>query len=130
MSLYTLSDSDTMEQDTKIKRAQFVDGCHDLQEEFGRAHPEVQTKLVTLYNPSCYGSSTWNLFGEWTKKLLTSWNVNLKYIWQLPHQTHRYFFEHRTESFKDSVGPEVSSICILNNRRTGKLSQVTTKDRA
>ena len=27
-----------------------------------------------------------------------SWNVNLKQIWKLPHQTHRYFFEKLTSS--------------------------------
>ena len=86
-----------MEQDAKVKRAIFIDGCHDLLEEFSKTNPEVQTKLTSLYHSSCYGSNTWNLYGEWPRKLLTSWNVNLKLIWQLPHETHRYFFEHLTE---------------------------------
>ena len=38
-----------------------------------------------------------DLYGSWTKKVFTSWNVSLKYIWDLPHSTHRYFFEHLTE---------------------------------
>ena len=92
----TLSEDGTMEQDVKIKRAIFIDGCHNLQQEFGQCHPEVQAKL-TLYNSSCYGSNTWNLFGDWTRKLLISWNVDLKQIWQLPHGTHRYFFEYLTK---------------------------------
>ena len=93
----TLSEDGTMEQDTKVKRAIFIDGCHDLEEEFRRAQPQVQSKLLTLYNSSCYGSNTWNLYGEWARRLLVSWNVHLKLIWQLPHETHRYFFEHLTE---------------------------------
>ena len=93
----TLSEDGTMEQDVKVKRALFIDECHNLLEEFGQTHPEVQAKLLTLYNSSCYGSITWDLFGEWTRKLYTSWNVDLKQIWQLPHETHRYFFEHLTE---------------------------------
>ena len=92
----TLSDGGSMDQDVKVKRAIFIDGCHDLLEEFGRTHPEVQSKLLTLYNASCYGSNTWNLYVDWTKKLFTSWNVDLKEIWKLPYQTHRYFFEHLT----------------------------------
>ena len=63
-------------------------------EEFRKAH---QSKLLSLYNSSCYGSNTWDLFGEWTRRLLVSWNVHLKLIWQLPHETHRYFFEHLTD---------------------------------
>ena len=93
----TLCEDGEMEQDVKVKRAVFIDGCHSLQEEFGRAHPEVQAKLNTLYNSSCYGSNTWRLYGNWLRKLLISWNVNLKHIWQLPHETHRYFFEHLTQ---------------------------------
>ena len=87
----TLSEDGSMEQDTKVKRAIFIDGCHDLEQEFRKTHPEVQTKLLSLYNSSCYGSNTWKMSGEWTRKLLTSWNVNLKLIWQLPHESHRYF---------------------------------------
>ena len=86
-----------MEQDAKIKRAIFIDGAHYLLEEFRRVNPEIQSKLVTLYNSACYGSNTWNLFGEWSRKLQTCWNVNLKQIWSLPHQTYRYFFDHLTQ---------------------------------
>ena len=93
----TLSEDGTMEQDTKVKRAIFIDGCHDLEVEFRNAHPQVQAKLLSLYNSSCYGSNTWNLFGDWSKRLLVSWNIHLKMIWQLPHETHRFFFEHLTE---------------------------------
>ena len=87
----TLSEDGSMEQDTKVKRAILIDGCHDLGQEFRKTHPEVQTKLLSLYNSSCYGSNTWKMSGEWTRKLLTSWNVNLKLIWHPPHETHRYF---------------------------------------
>ena len=93
----TLHEDGTMEQDVKVKRAQFVDSCHNLQEEFYKSHPEVQAKLLSLYNSSCYGSNTWNLYGTWANKFFTSWNVSLKYIWDLPHATHRYFYEHLTE---------------------------------
>ena len=80
-----LSEDGTMEQDAKVKRAIFIDGCHDLEQEFRKTHPEVQTKLLSLYNSSFYGRNTWKMSREWTRKFLTSWNVNLKLIWQLPH---------------------------------------------
>ena len=93
----TLHEDGTMEQDVKVKRAQFIDEVQNLQQEFYKCHPEVQAKLMTLYSSSCYGSNTWNLFGNWAKKFFTSWNVNLKVIWNLPHETHTYFFEHLTD---------------------------------
>ena len=93
----TLHEDGSMEQDVKVKRAIFVEESHHLQQEFFRAHPEVQSKLLALYNSSCYGSNIWNLYGPWAKKLYTSWNVSLKYIWDLPHETHRFFYEHLSE---------------------------------
>ena len=79
------------------KRAQFIENCHYLLDEFRGSHPEVQTRLLILYNSSCYGSNLWDLFGDSCRKLLTSWNVNLREIWKLPYQTHRYFYEHLTK---------------------------------
>ena len=92
----TLCEDGKMDQDVKTKRAQFIDGCHHLLEEFGGSHPEVQTKLLILYNSSCYGSNLWDLFGDWCRKFWTSWNVDLREIWKLPYQTHRFFYEHLT----------------------------------
>ena len=93
----TLHEDGTMEHDINVKRAQFIDEVQNLQQEFYKCHPEVQAKLMTLYSSSCYGSNTWNLFGNWAKKHFTSWNVNLRMIWDLPYETHRYFYEHLTE---------------------------------
>ena len=87
-----------MDQDVKVKRSPFIDEVQNLQQEFYKCHPEVQAKMMTLYSSSCYGSNTWNLFGNWAKKFFSSWNVNLKLVWNLPHATHRHFFEHLTES--------------------------------
>ena len=41
----TISEDASMEQDIKVKRARFIDECHNLQEELGQAHPEVQAKF-------------------------------------------------------------------------------------
>ena len=94
----TLNEDGTMEQDIKVKRAQFIDEVQNLQQEFHKCHPEVQAKLMTLYSSSCYGSNTWDLFGSWARKFYTSWNVNLRIVWDLPYATHRYFYEHLTDS--------------------------------
>ena len=86
-----------LDQDVNSKRAHFITNCHYLLDEFRGSHPEVQTRLLILYNSSCYGSNLWDLFGDSCRKLLTSWNVNLREIWKLPYQTHRYFYEHLTK---------------------------------
>ena len=93
----TLCSDGKLDQDVKVKRAQFIEGCHYLLDEFRGSHPEVQAKLLILYNSSCYGSNLWDLFGDWCRKLWTSWNIDLREIWKLPYETHRYFYEHLTE---------------------------------
>jgi hypothetical protein len=47
MAMYTLSDDGSMDQDVKVKRAIFIDGCHDLLEEFGsKASHTLQCQLL------------------------------------------------------------------------------------
>ena len=36
------------------------------------------------------------IFGKRVEKLQVSWNVDVKQIWNLPHETHWYFFKHLT----------------------------------
>ena len=94
----TLHEDGTMDQDIKVKRAQFISDVQNVQQEFYKSHPEVQSKLTSLYCSSCYGSNTWDLFSPWARKYFISWNVNLRIIWDLPYNTHRYFFEHLTQT--------------------------------
>ena len=94
----SLHEDGTMDQDIKVKRAQFIDDVQTLQQEFYKCHPEVQSKLTSLYCSSCYGSNTWNLFSTWANKYFTSWNVNLRLMWDLPYNTHRYFYEHLSQT--------------------------------
>ena len=54
----TLYEDGSMDQDVKVKRAMFVEESHHLQEELHKVHPEVQAKLLVLYNSSFCGSNT------------------------------------------------------------------------
>ena len=122
----TLHEDGTMNQDIKVKRAQFINDVQNIQQEFYKSHPEVQSKLTSLYCSSCYGSNTWDLFSPWARKYYTSWNVNLRIIWDLPYNTHRYFYEHLTQTrhlqvlllkrflrFLVSIAASQSSVCKM-----------------
>ena len=51
---------------------------------------------ILRFRPKFWLSTTVCLELVCARKLLISWNVNLKQIWQLPHETQGYFFEHLT----------------------------------
>ena len=72
----------------------------------------------------------------------TSWNMELKEIWKLPYQTHRYFFEHHTpckhlnvlliKSFlkfvKSIIVGQKSSLKLLLRTVAGNVNSTTGKN--
>ena len=52
---------DGYSQDTKIKRAQYIERNCELLQEFGFAHTEVKSKINRIYNTSFPGSILWDL---------------------------------------------------------------------
>ena len=55
-----LHENGTMDGDIKIKRAEFINTCMNLNNEFEYLLPEDQVRLLRLYNSHFTGSSTWN----------------------------------------------------------------------
>ena len=51
------------------------------------------TLLQSVYGTSLYGSSLWKLNSEDFNKLCRSWNIAMKIIWNLPHNTHTRLLE-------------------------------------
>ena len=58
--------------------------------------PEDQFRLLCLYNSHFTGSSSWLFSSDAVQQLFSSWNVNVKCIWDLPFATHRYLLQEIT----------------------------------
>ena len=84
---------DGMKQDTRIKRAMYIQRNVELEQEFHFAHPSTKFHLNSVYNSHFSGSSLWNLFSHETEMLENSWNKSFKIMFNLPLETHRYFIE-------------------------------------
>ena len=82
-----------METDTKVKRADFIDCCMNLNNEFEFLDPHSQVRLLQLYNSHFTGSSLWKFSSESVKQLWNSWNVNIRAIFNLPMATHCWIVE-------------------------------------
>ena len=97
--------------DLLIKRGIFFDKIYSLKQEFWFSHPKVISELLRIYGTSFYGSLIWNLKSEECQKLIRSWNVAMKILWDLPYQAHTVFVEALTDS------PHLQS--VLHSRYVG-----------
>ena len=84
---------DGYQQDARCKRAQFIERNCELLQEFHLAHPNVKSRINTIYNSAFSGSVLWDFKGESTNKLINSWSVAVRHMWDLPFNSHRYFME-------------------------------------
>ena len=50
-------------------------------------------KLVSIYLTSFYGSNLWDLFGDSAERLYSSWNIMVRYCYDIPRTSHRYLIE-------------------------------------
>jgi hypothetical protein len=80
-------------QDTRIKRAQYIERNCDILQEFSFAHPQLKSKINRIYNSSFPGSVLWDLSSRNVKMLENSWSVSVRFMWSLPNNAHRYFVE-------------------------------------
>ena len=112
---------DGMKQDTRIKRAMYIQRNVELEQEFHFAHPSTKFHLNSVYNSHFSGSSLWNLFSHETEMLENSWNKSFKIMYNLPIETHRYFIE------PISGKPHAKTIMIKNFLRFCELVMSSEK---
>ena len=92
----SLHEDGNMEHDMSIKRATFISDCMNLNNQFSFLKPEDQIRLMYLYNSHFSGSSTWQFDSGPFRKLVNSWNVNIKTVYELPYGTHNFLLEELT----------------------------------
>ena len=49
--------------------------------------------MYNIYCCSFYGSSIWDLSSQCVLKLYTAWNTAIRYLFNVPRDTHRYLIE-------------------------------------
>ena len=91
-----LHESGSTDQDLKQKKGMFIQTAMDLNTEFLSLSPDVKMKLNLLYNSHFTGSNIWNLESEEASRLYSSWNKNVKILFDLPWATHRWVLEELT----------------------------------
>ena len=82
-----------IEQDTVIKRAQFISKSLELNQEFSFASSRTKFQINHIYNSHFYGSPLWDLSSKSAIQLESSYNQSIKVMFNLPVSTHRMLIE-------------------------------------
>ena len=67
-------------------------------QEFYYCNPHVKFYLNNIYNTHFTGSELWNLFGPEMDKIVKTWNVSCRKIFNIPLNTHKFLIEPITGS--------------------------------
>ena len=105
---HTLHQDGTMVQDTREKRAQFIDTSVKIRECFHFAHPAEQILAVEKYCTAAYGSNLWDLGSPETKMFVNAWRTGHKLAWEVPRSCHTYLVQ-------EVLAPHVAdlNVCLL-----------------
>ena len=88
-----LTEQGSMEQDTAVKRARFIQSSVEIREQFKFAAPAEVVKALKVYSNSFYGCNLWDLGGDKAKQVYTAWNTAVKLAWGCPQWTRTYFLQ-------------------------------------
>ena len=90
---HVLDQSGTMEQDSVVKRAKFIDKTVGLRESFYFANPDHVMRAVQVFACDAYGSMLYDFQSSSCESLFKSWNTCIKLIWNVPRSTYTYLVE-------------------------------------
>ena len=93
-----LHEDGTTDHDIRVKKGIFIQNAMDLDQEFHCLPADLKMKLNLLYNSHFSSSSIWRFESEEACHLFSSWNKNIKLIYDLPWATHRWILEEITGS--------------------------------
>ena len=80
-----------MTKDVSCKRAKFISKIHSINQELHNANTSTVLKLYDIYTCDLNGSNLWDFYSRDVQKLLNSWNIAIRILFDLPRETHRYF---------------------------------------
>lgn len=79
----------TLVEDCSLKRRIFIGKYHSLCQTLSKKDPKVYMKLISIYMCDFYGSNLWNLFNEPIEQLYIMWNQMIRFVFNLPRNSHR-----------------------------------------
>ena len=90
---HELSDTGTMDQDTIVKKAKFINESVQIRSMFDFASPFEVMRAIKVYCSSFYGCMLWDLDGEKTNQVFNAWNTAVKHVWGCPRTTRKFLVQ-------------------------------------
>ena len=90
---HTLTQSGSMDQDCKIRRAIFIQKSLEVREQLHYARPADIMKAVSVYCGDSYGSMLWSLRSEAAESYFKCWNTCVKLVNKVPRSSFTYLVE-------------------------------------
>ena len=84
---------DGCEEDMRVKNANYIGKNIELNQEFSFAHPATKLQMNQIFNSHYASSPLWDLFGNGSRKIESSYNRSVKVMLGLPYGTHRCLIE-------------------------------------
>ena len=100
---HALHEDGTMSQDSREKRASFIDSSVKIRESFSFAHPADQITAVEKYCTSVYGSNLWDLGSKESVMMTNAWRTGHKLAWDVPRHCRTYLVQ-------EVLAPHVTSL--------------------
>ena len=90
---HILHQDGTMDQDSKVRRARFIDHSVEVRQKLCFAGPDMVLKAHDIYCCDAYGAMLWNLRGRAAESFFKAWNTAVKLTHRVPRSTHTYLVE-------------------------------------
>ena len=85
--------SGTMEHDSNVARARFIDQNVEVRQTFGFASPAEVVRALQVYCTSFYGSMLWDFRSDKAQQFFNSWTTGIKLAWNCPRSTRTYLVQ-------------------------------------
>ena len=93
-----LHEDGSTDTDLRVKKGIFIQTAMELNQEFSSLPAHIRWRMNMLYNSHLSGSNIWKFNSYEASHLVSSWNKNIKVIFELPWATHRWVLEEITRS--------------------------------
>ena len=90
---HELSQTCTMDQDIRIKKAKLIDASTEIRETFGFAEPTQVLKAIRVYAGHYYGAMLWDLKSDLCGQYCRVWNTSVKMVHIVPRSCHTYLVQ-------------------------------------
>ena len=90
---HELHESGSMDYDTVVKRATFINQSVEIRETFHFASPIEIVSALKVYCSSFYGCMLWDLSGGKADQVFNAWTTAVKLAWAVPRGTRSYLVQ-------------------------------------